>query len=223
MKAAGPLLDNPRLFHEVVSRMYPCGYAEADVEWSLSRRSPVDPDEFAREVIFVICNSGMHNAVARQIFDRCMTAISCGNPVSEVFGHKGKADAIERIWVDREGLMLGFLDAQDKVAYCRSIPWIGDITSHHLAKSFGVQVAKPDIHLQRLADRHGTTVQDLCESLSGATGFPICAIDVILWRACAEGILDARTGTFRVKEPPMRQRPHQQHELFQPVQQDLFG
>jgi hypothetical protein len=152
-----------------------------------------------------------------------MAAISSGSPVAAIFGHKGKADAIERIWADRDALVRDFLDAEDKVAFCRSIPWIGDITSHHLAKSFGVQVAKPDVHLQRLADRHGTTPQDLCEALSSTTGFPVCAIDVLLWRACAEGILDGRTGTFKVGIPPMRERAPHQHEMFQPVQQDLFG
>lgn len=223
MKARGPLLDDRRLFHEVISRLCLNGTAEADVEWAETRGDPADAEEFATETVFVICNSGMQNRIARQIFDRCMTALRAGTPVSDVFGHKGKSDAIESVWADRENVLQAYLSAVDKVDYCRSLPWVGDITSFHLAKSFGAQVAKPDVHLQRLADRHGTTAQELCEILSSRTGFSVGSVDLILWRACADRILDARTGTFRDADPaPAPVRTSHQHELFQPVQQEMF-
>lgn len=223
MKARGPLLDDRRLFHEVVSRLCSSGTAEADVEWAETRRNPVDADEFATETVFVICNSGMQNRIARQIFERCMDALRAGTPVSDVFGHKGKSEAIESVWSTRREILRAYLAADDKVGYCRTLPWIGDITSFHLAKSFGAQVAKPDVHLQRLADRHGTTAQELCEILSSRTGFSVGAVDLVLWRACADGILDGRTGTFRVTDAaPAPTRTTHQHELFQPVQQEMF-
>lgn len=223
MKAAGPLLDDHRLFHGIVARLCRAGLAEEDISWSETCLPPTNAEHFAREAIFVICNSGMQNKIARQIFDRCMNALDEERPVSDVFGHEGKVRGIEDVWARRVELHAGYLQAEDKVAYCRTLPWIGGITSYHLAKNFGAQVAKPDVHLQRLADRHGTSCQELCEILAERTGFKIATVDVILWRACAERIIDGRTGTYFVEERRPQPRVVQQHELFQPVQQELFG
>lgn len=165
-----------------------------DIEWAELLRPPVDAVEFAQESIFVICNSGMKNTVARGIFDRCMGALEAGVPVFEVFKHPGKAAAIEHIWANRESLLQSYLQADDKLANVGSLPWIGKITMYHLVKNFGADVAKPDVHLQRLADREGCTVQQLCERLAKATGLRVASVDTVLWRACANGVLDSRTG-----------------------------
>lgn len=168
--------------------------AELDIEWAEGIEAPTDADFFGSETIYVICNSGMKNTVARGIYERCMAALQQGRPVSEVFGHKGKAGAIETIWRNREQLLVDYLAAEDKLAFCESLPWIGGITKYHLAKNFGADVAKPDVHLQRLADREGCTAQQLCERLAAETGLRIAAVDTVLWRACANGILNSRTG-----------------------------
>jgi hypothetical protein len=78
------------------------------------------------------------------------------------------------------------------VAFCGTLPWVGPITKYHLAKNFGGNFAKPDVHLQRLADAEGTTPQELCERLGEATGYRASTIDLILWRACADGIINSR-------------------------------
>lgn len=224
MKAGGPLLDDHGLFHGIVADLLAAGFAEEDLSWSESCHPPSRPDDFALETAFVICNSGMQNKVARMIFEKVRKALLEGRSARDEFGHIGKADAIDDVWRRREELLQGYLAADDKIAFCRSIPWIGGITCYHLAKNFGAQVAKPDVHLQRLADRHGTTCQDLCETIATRTGFSVASVDLILWRACAERIIDGRTGLRPVRsdaaEPKVRTH---QHELFQPVQQDLFG
>ena len=76
-----------------------------------------------------------------------------------------------------------------------------DRTKYHLAKNCGADVAKPDVHLQRLAEAHGTTVHDLCADLASRTGYRIATIDLVLWRACANGVLDARTARLRPWPP----------------------
>jgi hypothetical protein len=223
MQSGGPLYDDPRLIHVVVARLLESGFAEDDIAWSESCGEPESDEAFALETIFVICNSGMHNKVARQIFEKCRDALLGGGSAGDVFGHKGKSEAMDLVWRDRTALREGYVQAEDKVAYCRSIPWIGGITSYHLAKNFGAQVAKPDVHLQRLADRHSTTCQELCETLAERTGFKVATIDLILWRACAERILDGRTGDLRREPEERAPRPRaHQHELFEPVQQELF-
>jgi hypothetical protein len=169
--------------------------AEDDIEWATEECvPPVNPGRFASEVIFVICNSGMKNTVALKIVERCIVALNDGRPVLEVFGHPGKAAAIETVWRDQELLLAGYQAATDKLAFCESLPWIGPITKYHVAKNFGADVAKPDVHLQRLADREGCTVQALCKRLAGELGLRVAAIDTVLWRACANGILNSRTG-----------------------------
>lgn len=172
--------------------------AEEDIVWAAGCCTPKDEETFAREAIFVICNSGMKNTIARKIFERCMAALCDGKPVRDVFGHEGKAAAIEHIWRHQGSLYIDYVMAEDKLANLAALPWIGDITKYHLAKNFGAQVAKPDVHLQRLADREGVTAQELCERLARETGLCVSAVDTVLWRACANGVLNSRTGEIRV-------------------------
>jgi hypothetical protein len=170
------------------------GVAEADIDWAENIVPPATADDFAREVIFVICNSGMKNTVAREIYERCIQALNAGQPVFSVFKHKGKAAAIDDVWRRRVfwfdfGQANGFRpDAMEL------LPWIGGITKFHVAKNCGAQVAKPDVHLQRLADREGITAQALCERLAGELGLRVASIDTVLWRACATGVMNSRTG-----------------------------
>lgn len=175
-----------------------------DIAWSESVEPPKDADAFASEAIFVICNSGMKNTVARQIYNRVQDALDTGTPVLDVFKHVGKAAAIETIWRDREALYARLLaivltndgvDAGDRLLdFCESLPWIGGITKYHLAKNFGADVAKPDVHLKRLAEREGCTAHALCERLAIATAWRIATVDLLLWRACALGVIHSPTG-----------------------------
>ncbi len=189
----------------IVSELSVAGFAQDDIRWSENIKPPSDPAEFAAEAIFVICNSGMKNTVARMIYDRIMPLVVAGETAGGGFGHKGKVGAIDAIWRDRVALLAAYTAAADKVEWCRSLPWIGDITKYHLAKNFGAQVAKPDVHLQRLADREGVTCQALCERLAVASGYKVATVDLLLWRACAEGVLDSRTGALKPWRPPVAQ------------------
>ena len=60
---------------------------------------------------------------------------------------------------------------------------LGPITSHHLAKNLGLQAAKSDRHLQRIADALGFGgVTETCQVLSEYSGDPISVVDIVLWR-----------------------------------------
>jgi hypothetical protein len=173
------------------------GVAEADISWAEGCQPPTSAVEFAYEAIFVICNSGMKNTVARGIYDRVVPALQAGRPVLEVFRHPGKAAAIEQIWRKKTQLLAAYLLADDKLANLEALPWIGGITKYHLAKNFGLPYAKPDVHLQRLADREGCTPQALCERISREVGLGVNAVDTVLWRACANGVINSNTGEIR--------------------------
>lgn len=172
------------------------GYGE-DIEWAENVGPPQSAAAFASETIFVICNSGMKFTVARGIFERVMTALERGESSSSAFGHQGKTAAIDKIWGDRAKLYAAYMNAADKLAFIRALPYIGPITSYHLAKNCGLPLAKPDVHLARLAATYGTSPQELCERLSRLHGFKVSTVDTVLWRAAAIGALDTATGRVR--------------------------
>lgn len=167
----------------------------AAIQWQETVRPPADAEAFAREAIFVICNSGMKHTVARKIHDRVIAALEAGRSASTAFGHAGKACAIDTIWERRDRLFSDFQTMPDddhRLAFLRCLPWIGDITKYHLAKNFGVDVAKPDVHLQRLARADGSTIDAMCRRLAAETGYRVATVDLILWFACARGVIDSR-------------------------------
>lgn len=167
------------------------GYG-SEIDWSESVGPPKSPEAFAVEAIFVICNSGLRAQVGRKIFNRVMAVIRDGHSASIAFSHQKKAQAIDLIWSKKEQYFSEFLSAADKVEYCGHLPWIGDITKWHLAKNFGVDVAKPDRHLVRLASASSKSVEALCGDLAAATGDRVATVDLVLWRACNLGIIDSK-------------------------------
>jgi len=181
---------------EAVSRRLPqcdSGFEiNAAIDWQENVGEAENAEHFAREAIFVICNSGMKHTVARRIFNRVMEALECGLSAANGFGHAGKTAAINRIWYERDGLFAQYQKSTDKLAFCEGLPWVGCVTKYHLAKNLGLDVAKPDVHLVRLAAADGTTPAQLCGRIAAATGYRVATVDLILWFACARGVIDSR-------------------------------
>lgn len=184
-------------FRRIVEQLRAAGYADDDIAWAEGLTPPASAEAFAREAIFVICNSGMKFTIAQQIFERCCGALRDGTPVAGVFGHPGKAAAIERLWAERDALFDAYQAADDKLAFLADLPWIGGITKFHLAKNFGLDVVKPDVHLARLSAVHGVSPQDLCAAIARETGYRIATVDTLLWRACATDVIDSHTGRIQ--------------------------
>lgn len=178
-------------FRDIDKAVRRAGY-KAAINWSENVRLPANAEDFASEVIYVICNSGMANRIALPIFEDCMRALGSGQSSKIAFGHPGKTEAIDHIWKKRRSLYRKLLRADDITEFCATLPWIGPITKFHLAKNMGVDVAKPDVHLNRLAEPEGVTAQQLCERLAKETGYRAATVDLILWRACADGIIYSR-------------------------------
>ena len=179
-------------FQSIVEKVKAAGYSD-EITWQENVGPPPTAEAFASEAIFVICNSGMKHTVARRIYNDVMAALSRNTSLRDAFGHRGKIDAICLIWDHRHGLFRDYLAAKDKLAFLVTLPWIGDVTKYHLAKNFGLQVAKPDVHLNRLAKHYRTTAQALCERLAAESGFKVATVDLVLWRACAVGIINSRS------------------------------
>jgi predicted nucleic acid-binding protein len=189
-------------FYRIVAELHRRGWAKDDLAWSENIQPPVTPDDFALEVIYVICNSGMRFTVATEIYKKVRAELAMQRyedfrSAGRVFGHKAKAAAIDRIWRQRFDLWAAYMAAADKLAWLQTLPWIGPITKFHLGKNFGLDVVKPDVHLARLAKLHDTTPDALCAALARQTGYRKATIDTLLWRACAVGIVDSNTGTIK--------------------------
>ena len=161
------------------------------IDWAETIAKPADADAFAPEAIYVIVNSGFRNSIAVPIVERCMVALKAGRSAGTEFGHEGKHKAIDAIWAARESLFSAYQGSDDQIAFLRSLPWIGPVTAWHLAKNLGGDHAKPDVHMERLARRNRTTTKKLCERLARQTGYRVATIDTVLWRACADGLLDS--------------------------------
>jgi hypothetical protein len=161
----------------------------------------ISESSFLSELAWVVLSSGMAEFVVRAKFpqvSRCFwywqsAKIIADDPERCVvdalnyFGHEGKiraiasaavmvASATSFASVKREILV-------DPVAILQMFPYIGPITSHHLAKNIGIRTAKPDRHLTRLAAHSGfQSVNELCECIARFLGEDIRMVDSVLWR-----------------------------------------
>lgn len=178
-------------FRRIEAAVRAAGYADT-IDWSENIMPPANAREFAKAAIYVICNSGMRTTVAKVISNRCLHALAHGASSYSVFKHPGKAAAIDLIWTAQKLLFKAFMAADDKLEFCQSLPWIGPVTRHHLAKNLGVDTAKQDLHLHRLAEWEDMTAIELCTRLARQSGFRIATVDTILWRACVESIIDSK-------------------------------
>ena len=88
------------------------------------------------------------------------------------------------------------------------MPHIGKITAHHLARNLGEDVVKYDIWIQRLGALYAgnldlqkkidnkkltTEIKNACDDMFACivkeTGLPRGYIDVVLWKACQNGLI----------------------------------
>lgn len=173
---------------KIKQQVIDAGYAN-EIEWSENLQPCNNAADFMIEYIYVICNSGMKQQIARQIFDKVMVTLRSSTSVSEVFKHEGKVKAIQYAWIHQTRLFKEYQEAHNKLIYLETLPWVGPITKWHLAKNLGLDVAKPDRHLQRLADRKGLSAQEFCKRLATVTGDRIATVDYVIWRACNLGII----------------------------------
>jgi hypothetical protein len=176
------------------------GYAwEVDWQECVADR-PFSETDFLREAAWVILSSGMRASVVRSRFSHITDAFlewrsaseilamadECRSRALQVFRHPSKIDAILSAChhADRVGV------ATVRAELVRSgpqslqvIPFIGPITSQHLAKNLGFPTAKADRHLVRIASALGySDVNQLCADVSSLTEHPSAVVDLVFWR-----------------------------------------
>jgi hypothetical protein len=173
----------------------------------------LSPDDFARECAYVILAGGFNQAVAKRKYAQICEILRDGVSEGEIFAlfaNQNKARAIARIWNNRAKFRDGFYareTPESKIAYLATLPHIGRITCHHLARNLGISVVKYDLWIQRLGIREAglglepsfplnARVKAACdaifESLEASTGLPRGYIDVVLWKACQKGLIASK-------------------------------
>lgn len=142
----------------------------------------VDAEYFLNEFIFVVLSAGKSNKGVLTLSKK----IRENNFDLEVIGHSGKIIAIIEALENHEEWfkkIKTMKNVEEVLEYLETKPFIGKITKYHLARNIGFDVAKPDVHLQRLTNRFKfETANKLCEFISKATGDRIGVVDFVLWR-----------------------------------------
>jgi hypothetical protein len=110
----------------------------------------------------------------------------CEATALSAFGNERKIHAIAQVadFVNDIGFArFKTLICSDPIQTLQTLPFIGPVTSFHLAKNLGFNTAKPDRHLARMADWFGfPDTHTMCNSLSETFGDSVCLVDTILWR-----------------------------------------
>ncbi len=163
----------------------------------------VSEQTFLKEAAWVILSSGMKESIVRKKFIGVSKSFyhwesarrikvwnkKCYDNAMRYFGHSGKINAIIEVAeiIAEEGFSRIKSDIQEEgVSYLLRFPFIGRTTSYHLAKNIGIDVAKPDRHLVRLAEAMSfSNAFKLCSHISTITGDSCSVVDLVLWRFAA--------------------------------------
>ena len=138
----------------------------------------IDEGEFLNQYVWVVLSSGMQNQIAQKMYDKL---IETGDV--DTIKHPLKNKAIKKAFENYKYWFKKLKLADNKVEYLGSLYFIGDITKYHLARNLGIDVAKPDRHLVRLAEEYGfKDAHEMCKYISDITEERIGVVDVILWR-----------------------------------------
>lgn len=181
------------------------GYA-VEIDWQYD----VEPDAmteetFLREASWAILSCGISENVVRKRFGRISESFrqwrsaaaiislreQCRRDALRHFNHAGKIDAVLAVATAVHELGFEVVKARllaDPLGFLERFPYIGPVSSRHVAKNLGFAFAKPDRHLRRLAEAVGYgSVDRLCIDLARILQEPIGVIDFVLWRYAALG------------------------------------
>lgn len=187
-----------------------CSYVEqAGLSGEVAWQREADFTEFTesellREHAWVALCSGFRESAVRRVFDHVSLCFCdwesaeaivsageiCCATAASTFGNRLKLQGI--FSAAKYINDIGFDEFKrsvlaDPINRLQSLPFIGPITSWHLAKNLGLDVAKPDRHLVRVSQHLGfLSADDLCRELAATTGEQAKVIDLIVWRYVAD-------------------------------------
>ncbi len=174
---------------------------ENEIDWQAELNfDDTTETDFLREAAWVVLNSGFRESVVRSFFPRISNAFfdwKCANRIAEnvdyciseaiaVFGNRPKIQAIAQIALAVHEIGFSAIRKEIKehtTEYLKRFPFIGPVTTFHLAKNLGIPTSKPDRHLVRLANFTGfNSVRELCCRIGEIVGDSVAVVDLVLWR-----------------------------------------
>jgi len=172
-----------------------------EINWQ-SKVSFEDLDEktFLRELSWVVLSSGMKTAIIEKKFgsiSKCFyqwksalliakNCTHCFESAIRIFNNRAKMNAI--IDAANKISFQGFakikeLILNNPIEFLQEFKFIGPTTVYHLAKNIGLDFAKPDRHLRRIAAMHGySDVQKFCRDIAINIGDSVPVVDIVFWR-----------------------------------------
>ena len=174
------------------------------------------PEEFAEEVFYVICVAGFKQTTAKKMCNKVKDYIKeHQNPqfddMIKIYGNVNKVNAIIKVWNNRVDLQKNFYSLstpEEKLDFLSKLPHIGNITKYHIARNLGINFVKYDIWIQRLGvalygdeeyvekvsnSKLNPKIKEMCDkmfsTLESQINEKIGYIDVVLWKACQQGLL----------------------------------
>jgi hypothetical protein len=177
-----------------------CGYA-TEVLWQASRcPENVSESFFLREAAWVIYCSGFRESTVRKYFNAISLCFCdwesaveitvnselCIMSAASVFNNVLKHRAVAEIASIIAGCQFSNFKVQllrNPLVVLQALPYIGKVTSVHLAKNIGFDFAKPDRHLLRIGSVFGySCVQKMCDDVSRHSGDSVKVVDIVFWR-----------------------------------------
>lgn len=186
-----------------------------EIKQNLSCPKKLSPDEFAEQVIYVILAGGFSQKTAKKIHQKIINYLVNNsfnyNDLLSIFNNKNKIKAVCEVWENKADFCdkyYSLCDLDSKICFLQKLPHIGKITANHLARNLGENVVKYDIWIQRLGALYAGNpdlqekidnkklapeIKNACdnmfEHLVKETGLPRGYIDVVLWKACQNGLI----------------------------------
>lgn len=174
---------------------------EYEIAWQESRTYQlVTEGELLSEAAWVILSSGFRFETVASVFPMvrnafgglisskwiCNHRAKCEFSALKHFGHRPKIVAISEfaLHVLKNGVSSIVLELEQVgPKSLQHLPFLGPVTSVHLAKNLGFPIAKPDRHLIRIAAHLGfPQVDSLCSVINDWVGDPLQVVDLVLWR-----------------------------------------
>lgn len=186
-----------------------------EIKQNLSCPKKLSPNEFAGQAIYVILAGGFSQKTAKKIHQKIMEYLflkgSDFDGLFAIFHNKNKINAVCKIWNNRNSFCDDYylkISTEERINFLSKLPHIGKITAHHLARNLGEDVVKYDIWIQRLGALYAgnldlqkkidnkkltTEIKNACDDMFACivkeTGLPRGYIDVVLWKACQNGLI----------------------------------
>ena len=178
-----------------------------DLEWSKKVSENVDWDQrkFIQEYVFAVYVSGFrYSVVQKKMYD--FQKVFYDWNLEEILKNEKEVKIEARKLINNRNKInsiirgLKMLDELDFDSFKSKVmmsidmltmfPYVGKVIKFQLARNLGFDVAKPDKHIVRIAEKYNLDPIEMCEMISRATGYKVHTVDSILWRYAEQGMVN---------------------------------